>query len=112
VKNVSLVEGGVARFPDAVTTRGLKHLHELVERVKEGDRAAMVYVVQREDGHAFEPAADLDPDYAKGLAWAVGQGVEAWALGCKVSPEGVEAVRLLPTSLKLRRTSPVTMQSP
>ena len=112
VKNVSLVEGGVARFPDAVTTRGLKHLHELVERVKEGDRAAMVYVVQREDGHGFEPAADIDPEYARGLTWAVGQGVEAWAIGCKVSPEGVEAIRLLPASLKLRGTRPTRIESP
>jgi len=98
VKNVSLVEHGVARFPDAVTARGLKHLHELALRVREGDRAAMVYVVQREDGTSFEPAGDIDPEYAKGLEWAVGQGVEAYALGCRVSPEGVEAVRLLPAS--------------
>jgi len=96
VKNVSLVERGVARFPDAVTARGLKHLHELALRVREGDRAAMVYVVQREDGRRFEPAADLDPAYARGLQVAVAAGVEAYALGTRVTPEGVTATGLLP----------------
>ena len=61
VKNVTLVEGGIARFPDAQTTRGIKHLHELIRLVKGGSRAAMLYVVQRSDAHGFEPAFDIDP---------------------------------------------------
>lgn len=100
VKNVSLVEHGVARFPDAVTARGLKHLRELTERVREGDRAAMVYVVQREDGQSFEPAAEIDPAYAQGLSAAVAAGVEVHALGCRVSAEGVTAERLLPVAVR------------
>ncbi|MHB8765620.1 MAG: DNA/RNA nuclease SfsA [Deferrisomatales bacterium] len=99
VKNVTLVEGGAARFPDAVTARGLKHLEELAARVAAGDRAAMVYVVQREAGRRFEPARDIDPAYAEGLARAVGAGVEAYALGARVTPEGVEAAGLLPLRL-------------
>lgn len=96
VKNVTLVEGGAARFPDAVTARGLRHLEELAAAVRAGHRAAMVYVVQRGDGRSFEPAADIDPDYAAGLARAVAAGVEVYALGARVSPEGVEGTGLLP----------------
>ena len=96
VKNVTLVEDGIARFPDAVTARGLKHLDGLAARVAEGERAAMVYVVQRADGRRFEPAADIDPAYAAGLRRATEAGVEVYVLATKVSPEGVEATGLLP----------------
>ncbi len=96
VKNVTLVEDGVARFPDAVTARGLKHLEELAAEVGTGTRAAMVYVVQRGDGRRFEPARDIDPAYARGLKRALTAGVEAYALGTRVSPAGVEVTGLLP----------------
>lgn len=96
VKNVTLVEGGAARFPDAVTARGLRHLEELTRRVAAGARAAMVYVVQREDGTRFEPAEDIDPLYAGGLRRAAAAGVEVYALGARVTPSGVEASGLLP----------------
>ena len=99
VKNVTLVEERVARFPDAVTTRGLKHLTELQQRVAEGDRAAMVYVVQRSDGQIFEPASDIDPTYAEGLREAHGNGVEVYVLSTRVSPRGVTLVRQLPWRL-------------
>lgn len=96
VKNVTLVEQGAARFPDAATARGLKHLRELAAQVRAGHRAAMLYVVQRGDGRWFEPAADIDPDYAAGLGEAMAAGVEVYALGARVSPQGVEATGLLP----------------
>lgn len=96
VKNVTLVEDGVARFPDAVTARGLKHLEELTAQVAAGHRAAMLYVVQRADGTRFAPAADIDPAYAAGLKRALAAGVEAYALGCQVTPTGVDATGLLP----------------
>lgn len=99
VKNVTLVEGGAARFPDAVTDRGLKHLQELSARVAAGDRAAMVYVIQRSDATRFEPADDIDPAYAEGLRRASRAGVEAYALGTRVSPEGVEVTGRLPVAL-------------
>ncbi len=100
VKNVTLVEGGVARFPDAVTARGLKHLRELSDRVAEGDRAAMLYMIQRADGERFEPAADIDPAYAEGLVAAVDAGVEAYALRCEVTPLGVYTRELVPIELR------------
>ncbi len=96
VKNVTLVEAGAARFPDAVTARGLRHLEELAARVAEGHRAAMVYVVQRADGRWFEPADDIDPAYGQGLRRAMERGVEVYALGTRVTPEGVGVTGLLP----------------
>lgn len=90
VKNVTLVEDGVALFPDAVTTRGLKHLRELTEVVRGGGRAAMVYCIQRRDAHRFRPADAIDPAYGAALRAAVAGGVEALACTCAVSPRGVE----------------------
>ncbi len=99
VKNVTMVEDGVAMFPDAVTSRGLKHLRELTRQVEQGSRAAMVYLVQREDGRVFRPAGHIDPAYAEGLRDAVAAGVEAYAILARVSRRGVEAVGLLPVEL-------------
>ena len=96
VKNVTLVDGDFALFPDAVTARGLRHLEELGERVGEGDRAAMVYVVQREDGRIFAPADDIDPAYGAALRRVHALGVAIWPLGCTVSAEGVRVEGLLP----------------
>ena len=79
VKNCTLVEDGLAMFPDAVTTRGQKHLKELIRLKKEGYRAVIFYLVQRSDAKRFEPAIQIDPDYAKWLKAAVAAGVEALA---------------------------------
>ncbi len=99
VKNVTLVEDGAARFPDAVTSRGLKHLEELARLVGEGKRAAMLYVVQRGDGNFFEPARDIDPAYAAGLEMAARSGVGIIALACKVTERGVSLGKPLPVRL-------------
>lgn len=80
VKNVTLVEKthpGLAQFPDAVTQRGLKHLETLTHLRSQGDRAIILYLINRNDAHGFAPAAHLDPAYAKGLSKALEQGVEA-----------------------------------
>jgi sugar fermentation stimulation protein A len=71
-------DGGVG-FPDAVTERGLKHLKELRGVVRNGGRAVMLYVVNREDGAFFRPALEKDPAYARGLAQALRAGVEIMA---------------------------------
>jgi len=71
-------DGGVG-FPDAVTERGLKHLRELGRMVREGKRAVMFYLVNREDGAFFRPAYEKDPVYARALARAVRSGVEVIA---------------------------------
>ncbi len=99
VKNVTLVEEGTARFPDAVTERGRKHLGSLTRAVQAGERAAMVFVVQRADGRRFRPADDIDPAYGAALRAAVAAGVEVYALGCTVEPRGVCPRELLPLEL-------------
>lgn len=96
VKNVTLAAQGLALFPDAVTERGRKHLDELAERVREGDRAAMVYVLQRGDVTALSPADAIDPAYGQALRRALAAGVEAYALGCRVDETGVKVEGLLP----------------
>lgn len=79
VKNTTLRDGRVARFPDAVTERGRKHLHELRTAVGHGDRAVMFYVVNRGDCDAMGPAEAIDPAYAAALRESIDAGVEALA---------------------------------
>ncbi len=96
VKNVTLNEGGVAMFPDAVTTRGQKHLDTLAEVKKSGMRAVMLYIIQRSDVVGFAPAAHIDPHYAQKLQNAMRKGVEVIPLRASVSPKGVFPDRILP----------------
>lgn len=99
VKNVSLVEGDVACFPDAVTERGTKHLEELIRVRQQGDRAVMLFLVQRGDGRLFRPADHIDPVYGDALRRAVEGGVEVLAYRAVVSPEGVRWGDLMPKDL-------------
>jgi len=85
VKSVTLVEDGVALFPDAPTGRGRRHLEELSALVREGQRAAVVFVVQRSDAEAFAPNSRADPAFAHMLAEAQALGVEVYAYRCRVT---------------------------
>ncbi len=79
VKNVTYLhpdDGNMARFPDSVTSRGLKHLHELEREIERGNRAVMVYLVSRTDARSFSIAEDIDPHYAAGVRHALTKGVE------------------------------------
>jgi len=76
VKNCTLVEGSSARFPDAITVRGRKHLLELQRLVKEGNRCAMFFLIQRMDADSFSPADDIDPAYGAELRKAHQNGVQ------------------------------------
>ncbi len=102
VKNVHLRRGVAAdgeapvEFPDSVTARGTKHLAELIEVVRCGGRAVMVYLVQRADAPQFRIAADIDPAYAAGLAAALAAGVEAVCYRCAVTPEAIEVTDRVP----------------
>lgn len=82
VKNVTLVENGKASFPDAVSTRGQKHLKDLMEIKAQGLRACMLYVVNRMDAKSFSPAVEIDPEYAKLLKEAHEAGVEVIVYQC------------------------------
>jgi len=90
VKSVTLLAGdGCYAFPDAVTERGRKHLNELVEVVRAGHRAAMLYVIPRSDGSTFRAADEVDPKYAEALDVAVAAGVGIYAWRVDVSPEEI-----------------------
>ena len=92
-------EGKYARFPDAVTSRGLKHLNTLIEVKKQGIRAVMLYVIQRMDVEIFAPAFEIDPAYATKLKEAYQLGVEVIPIQAKVSPTDIELVNELPFEL-------------
>ncbi len=95
VKNVTLKEGNFARFPDARTTRGQKHLETLIQVRQNGMRAVMLYVVQRTDVTTFGPAREIDPDYSQWLRKAHQQGVEIIPFQVAVSPEGFNPVGVI-----------------
>lgn len=99
VKSTTLVEDGVARFPDAVTERGRKHLEELARCVEQGDRALMFFSVARDDARVFAPADAIDPAYGETLRRVAGAGVEAVAYTTRVGPTRLELGRRLPVDL-------------
>ena len=99
VKNVSMKVGEYARFPDAVTTRGKKHLETLIRVKESGMRAVMFYVIQRSDISVFGLAYDVDLAYAEALKKAVDCGVEVFAYQAEVKPEGIKLVKELPVDL-------------
>jgi sugar fermentation stimulation protein A len=76
VKGCTLVVGGEARFPDAPTARGARHLEELTRARREGYRACLVMVVKHPAGRAFRPNRDTDPAFAGALGEAATAGVE------------------------------------
>jgi sugar fermentation stimulation protein A len=90
VKNVTLKgPANYVLFPDSVTTRGQKHLKDLMHLKKEGFRAVMLYVVNREDADTFAPASDIDPTYAKLLKEADSAGVEILVYQTKLTEEDI-----------------------
>jgi sugar fermentation stimulation protein A len=99
VKNVTYKKGDYALFPDAVTTRGQKHLMTLIEAKKQGFRAVMLYIIQRTDISIFAPAADIDQVYADSLQKAVNSGVEIIAMQANVLPCKIELTKEIPIEL-------------
>ncbi|AEV38495.1 Sugar fermentation stimulation protein-like protein [Pseudovibrio sp. FO-BEG1] len=96
VKNVTLArEDGIAEFPDAVTARGAKHLDELADMVREGHRAAMVFLIQRDDCDALVLARDIDRKYGEAFDAAVKAGVEVYAIGCRLTADEIIADRAI-----------------
>ena len=90
VKNVTLKrKEKIAEFPDSVTSRGTKHLNELINAVKKGFNAYLLFVVQREDCNKLNIAKDIDPVYAKTLMKAVENNVKILCYDCKFSPKGI-----------------------
>ena len=88
-----------AQFPDAVTERGQKHLKELIEIKKSGLRAAMLFIVQREDVNVFRAAEALDPEYANLLKLAHKSGVEILIYQCRMGLQELSLGQSLPIEL-------------
>ncbi len=99
VKSVTWVEGGVALFPDGVTSRGRRHLEDLAALVRQGHEACQVFVVQRQDAEVLRPAAAVDPAYARELARAAAQGVKILVLQEKIAPPEITLASTLPFDL-------------
>lgn len=99
VKNVTMKHHNYALFPDAKTTRGRKHLETLIKVKQSGIRAAMFYVIQRQDIEKFGPASNIDPQYAATLIKAVEAGVEVFVMMAKVTPQSILLQKPIPFDL-------------
>lgn len=97
VKSVTLgfPNTDTAAFPDAVTTRGAKHLRELTALAHSGQRAVLIYCVNLTGITAVRAAQEIDPEYAAALAEAKAAGVEVLAYGTTITPAGIEVTHRL-----------------
>lgn len=98
-KSVTLVERGVALFPDAPTARGRRHVQALADAVRTGSQAAIVFVVQRPDAGSFAPNNEADPAFGEALQSASDVGVELYAWTCQVSKEAIALARQISVNL-------------
>ena len=90
VKSVTLKrKDKTAEFPDSVTSRGTKHLNELINATKKGFKAYLLFVIQRNDCDKFEIAKDIDPVYSKTLIKALKNKVKILCYDCKFSSKGI-----------------------
>ena len=91
VKNVTLMrQKNIAEFPDAITSRGTKHLRELINAKKKGFESCLLYVIQREDCKFFKIAEDLDQEYKITFDKALKNGVKVLCYDCKLSNEEIK----------------------
>ena len=90
VKNVTLSrKKSVAEFPDAVTSRGLKHIHQLIKAGEKKYKIFLLYLIQRDDCKLFSIAKDIDPEYAYALRKAVKNNLNILCYDCKFSTKGI-----------------------
>ncbi|SPD73428.1 Sugar fermentation stimulation protein homolog [uncultured Desulfobacterium sp.] len=99
IKNCTLVSDGVAYFPDAITSRGLKHLVELQNQIRSGNRCVMFYLIQRMDAKLFRPADHIDPAYGMELRRAVNNGVEILAYDVQMDLNGIKLNKTIPIKI-------------
>ena len=91
IKNVTLVrEEKIAEFPDAITSRGTKHLKELINAQKKGYQSYILYLVQREDCRSFRIAHDIDEEYKITFNKALKKGVKILCYDCKLNNEEIK----------------------
>lgn len=99
VKGVTLESGGHARFPDAPTERGVKHIRELMRAVEQGHRATAFFVVQMAQVADFAPNDDTHPAFGAALRQAAAAGVQVAAYACRVTPDTMSIDRPVPVIL-------------
>lgn len=99
VKGVTLEENGAARFPDAPTERGIKHIHELQHIVEAGGKATLFFVVQMDGMHGMAPNDATHPAFGEALRKAAACGVQVCAWGCKVTPDSLTIHTPIPVLL-------------
>lgn len=101
VKSVTLVEAGVGLFPDAITARGARHVAELAELSQSDEDldAAVLFVLQRDDGRRIQAARSIDPDFADALEVAHRAGVAVLGRRCRVAPDRVTLAGPVPVDV-------------
>lgn len=102
VKGVTLEENGVCWFPDAPTSRGSRHLRELIQAREEGIQGWICFVVQMDHMSRLEPNWRTDPEFSRTLCLAAEAGVQVRAFGCYVTPQGLEIASELPVHLDVQ----------
>lgn len=100
VKGVTLEVDGAARFPDAPTERGIKHIYELMEARKQGYLASIIFIIQMKGVKVFEPNRATQPAFAEALLKAAGAGVEILAFDCIVTENSLEGDLPVPMQLE------------
>lgn len=99
VKSITLVVQGRGLFPDAPTARGRRHIQSLIQALSHGYRAAAIFVIQREDAHAFSPNDETDTAFGNALREAALHGVEIYAYRCQVTPKEIKLAEEVPVLL-------------
>lgn len=100
VKGVTLEADGIVSFPDAPTERGLKHIRELCECVKDGFEAYIFFIVQMEKADYFTPNRKTHPEFADALIFAEKNGVNIKCLNCKVTPDSLNINKFIDIKLE------------
>lgn len=102
VKGVTLEEDHISRFPDAPTERGVKHIEELIQCMKEGYEAYIVFVIQMKGVKSFEPNDKTHREFGDALRKAVKKGVHVLAVDCQVKKDELEIDQMIPVSLDIK----------
>lgn len=103
VKGVTLEEEGIARFPDAPTKRGVKHIQELIHCLEEGYEAYLLFVIQMKGIRRFEPNWQTHPELGEALLKARKAGVKILAYDCLVTEDSMVLENPIPILLEDQR---------
>ncbi len=95
-KCVTLIQDGLALFPDAPTARGARHLRELMSAQQAGLNGHVAFFVQQPGARSFAANRPMDPDFADALEQAAAAGVQVYAIQCRIAPDGVGLYGMLP----------------